>query len=187
MGFQQSFSLHCSSDMVHGDNVTIDTNLVEDKYKTGTGEVLRLWQKKKKSRLKQRQTSHMVLLAAQHWLVGSDKYRLQHSQMNIIACSCHDGEKGRKVVSLWKCGQTLRAHFQVSGYSWIRLMEYQWVIRSRIFFFFCPSLSTSPVPVLYLSSTKFVSIVTLSPCTMSDEQWSEKLYWKPNSVWCLKF
>ena len=52
---------------------------------------------------------------------------------------------------------------------------------------FCPGLSTSPVPVLYLSSTKFVSIVTLSPCTMSDEQWSEKLYWKPNSVWCLKF
>ena len=32
--------------MVHGDNVTIDTNLVEDKYKTGTGEVLRLGQKK---------------------------------------------------------------------------------------------------------------------------------------------
>ena len=31
--------------MVHGDNVTIDTNLVEDKYKTGTGEVLRLGQK----------------------------------------------------------------------------------------------------------------------------------------------
>ena len=42
----------------------------------------------------------MVLLAAQHWLVGSDKYRLQHSQMKIVACSCHDGEKGRKVVSL---------------------------------------------------------------------------------------
>ena len=85
--------------MVHGDNVTIDTKLVEDKYKTGTGEVLRQGQK---SRLKERQTSHMVLkvLAAQDWLVGSDKYRLQHSQMNIIACSCHDGEEGRKVVSL---------------------------------------------------------------------------------------
>ena len=74
----------------------------------------------------------MVLLAAQHWLVGSNKYRLQHSQMNIIACSCHDGEKGRKVVSLWQCGQTLRVRFQVSGYSWIRLVEYQWVFRSRI-------------------------------------------------------
>ena len=107
----------------------IDTKLVEDKYKTGTGEVLRPGQK---SRLKQRQTSHMVLLAAQHWLVGSDKYRLQHSQMNIIACSCHDGERGRKVVSLWQSGQTLRVRFQVSGYSWIRLVEYQWVFRSRI-------------------------------------------------------
>ena len=41
---------------------------------------------KKKSRLKQRQTSHMALLAAEHWLVGSDKYRLEHSQMNIIPC-----------------------------------------------------------------------------------------------------
>ena len=40
----------------------------------------------------------------------------------------------------------------------------------------CPGLSTSPVPVLSLSSTNFVSIVTLSPCTTSDEQWSEKLY-----------
>ena len=28
--------------MVLGDNVKIDTKLVEDKYKTGTGEVLRL-------------------------------------------------------------------------------------------------------------------------------------------------
>ena len=54
--------------MVHGDNVTIDTKLVEDKYKTGTGEVLRLGQQTKKSRLKQRQSSHMVLLAAQDWL-----------------------------------------------------------------------------------------------------------------------
>ena len=33
--------------MVHGDNVTIDTNLVEDKYKTGTGKVLRLGQQTK--------------------------------------------------------------------------------------------------------------------------------------------
>ena len=42
----------------------------------------------------------MVLLAAEHWLVGSDKYRLQDSQMNIIACSCtcQYGEKGHKVV-----------------------------------------------------------------------------------------
>ena len=70
----------------------------------------------------------MVLLAAQHWLVGSDKYRLQHSQMNIIACSCHDGEKGRKVVSIWQCGHCLHVY-------------------------------------------------------TSDEQWSEKLCWKPNSVW----
>ena len=74
----------------------------------------------------------MVLLAAQHWLVGSGIYRLQHCQMSIIACSCHDGEKGRKVVSLWQCGQTLRVRFQVSGYSWIRLVECQWVFRSRI-------------------------------------------------------
>ena len=60
----------------------MDTKLVEDKDKTGTGEVLRLGQQTK-SRLKQHQTSHMVLLAAEHWLVGSDKYRLQHSQMNV--------------------------------------------------------------------------------------------------------
>ena len=40
----------------------------------------------------------------------------------------------------------------------------------------CPSVSNYPVPVLSLSSTNFVSIVTLSPCTTSDEQWSEKLY-----------
>ena len=77
----------------------MDTKLVEDIDKTGTGEVLRLGQQTK-ARLKQRQTSNMVLLAAEHWLVGSDKYRLQHSQMNIIACLCQYGEKGRKVVGL---------------------------------------------------------------------------------------
>ena len=33
--------------MVHGDNVTMDTKLVEDKDKTGTGEVLRLGQQTK--------------------------------------------------------------------------------------------------------------------------------------------
>ena len=54
-----------------------------------------------------------------------------------------------------------------------------------LIFVCCPSLSTSPVPVLSLSSTNFVSIVTLSQCTTSDEQWSEKLYWQPNSVCCL--
>ena len=32
---------------VHGDNVTMDTKLVEDKDKTGTGEVLRLGQQTK--------------------------------------------------------------------------------------------------------------------------------------------
>ena len=111
----------------------------------------------------------MVLLAAEHWLVGSDKYRLQHSQTNIIACLCQYGEKGRKVVSLRQCGQTLRVRFQVSGYSWIRLVEYQWVIRSRIV------IIRAIIRVLSLSSTNFVSIVTLSPCTTSDEQWSEKL------------
>ena len=40
--------------------------------------------------------------------------------MNIIACSCQYGEKGRKVVGLWQCGQTLRVRFQVSGYSLVR-------------------------------------------------------------------
>ena len=49
-----------------------------------------------------------------------------------------------------------------------------------LIFICCPGLSTSPVPVLYLSSTYFVSIVTLSPCTTSDEQWSEKLTENPN-------
>ena len=72
--------------MVHGDNVTMDTTLVEDKDKTGTGEVLRLGQQTK-IKTKTALISHMVLLAAEHWLVGSDKYRLQHGQMNIIACS----------------------------------------------------------------------------------------------------
>ena len=74
----------------------------------------------------------MVLLAAEHWLVGSDKYRLQHSQMNIVVCSSQYGEKGREVVSLRQCEQALRVCFQVSGYSWIRLVECQWVFRSRI-------------------------------------------------------
>ena len=76
----------------------MDTKMIEDKDKTGTGEVLRLG-KQTKSRLKQRQTSHMVLLAAEHWLVGSDKYRPQHSQMNIIVCSCQYGEKVREAVT----------------------------------------------------------------------------------------
>ena len=109
----------------------MDAKLVEDKDKPGTGEVLRLGQQTK-SRLNQRQTSHMVLVAAEHWLVGSDKYRLQHSQMNIVACSCQYGAKGREVVSLRQCEQALRVCFQGSGYSWIRLVEYQWVFRSRI-------------------------------------------------------
>ena len=59
----------------------------------------------------------MVLLAAEHWLVGSDKNHLQHSQMNIVACLCQYGEKGCKVVSLRQCEQALRLCFQVSGYS----------------------------------------------------------------------
>ena len=45
------------------ENVTMDTKLVEDNDKTGRGEVIRLGQQT--SRLKQRQTSHMVLLAAE--------------------------------------------------------------------------------------------------------------------------
>ena len=110
----------------------MDTKLVEDEDKTGRREVLRLGQQTK-SRLKQCQTSHMVLLAAEHWLVGSDKYRLQNSQMSVGACSCQYIEKGRRVVSLRQCDQALRVCFQVSGYSWIRLVEYQWVFRSTIF------------------------------------------------------
>ena len=56
-----------------------------------------------------------------------------------------------------------------------------------LIFVCCPSLSTSPVPVLSLSSTNFVSILTLSPCTTSDQQWSEKLYRQPNSVFVFLF
>ena len=53
----------------------------------------------------------MVPLAAEHWLVGSDKYHLQHSQRNIIACSCQYGEKGRKVFSGCRWSDSLNRPF----------------------------------------------------------------------------
>ena len=59
----------------------------------------------------------MVLLAAKHWLVGSDKYHLQHSQMVVVACSWQYVEKGCELVSLRQCEQALRVCFQASGFS----------------------------------------------------------------------
>ena len=106
------------------------TKLVEDKDKTGTGEVLRLGQQTK---IKTKTASN-----------------ISHALQPEGPCEMFDAV----LVLIFVC---------------------------------CPCLSTSPVHVLSLSSTNFVSIVTLSPCTTSDEQWSEKLYRKPNSVWCLKF
>ena len=40
---------------------------------------------KQKSRLKQRQTSHMVLLAAEHWLVGCDKINIASNTARWIS------------------------------------------------------------------------------------------------------
>ena len=42
----------------------------------------------------------MVLVAAERWLVGSDKYRLQRSQMAIVACPCQYVERERDIACL---------------------------------------------------------------------------------------
>ena len=83
-----------------------------------------------------------MVLAAERWLLGSDEYRLQHSQMVNVACSYQYVEKGRELVCLRQCEQALRVCFQVSGYSWIRLQDCQWVFRTffnyyMLFFQFC--------------------------------------------------
>ena len=62
----------------------MDKKLVEDKDKTGTGEVLRLGQQTKIKTKTASNISHGP--SGCRALAGkSDKYRLQHSQMNIIA------------------------------------------------------------------------------------------------------